>query len=156
MKEVTFFDTSGTFGSVHCLQLRNQPIHLPSLQFKFTKSTDDHQACQITFRISANISDQKLHLSGVFTVTEKSISEIAALWPFARQATTFPGDHLIKTSRSQYQQFSKFQTSVRDVQETASLAPISFVNLICQMKIISAPQNFDENKRKVCPDGSPA
>ena len=68
---VTIFDTSGTFGSVHRLQLCNQPIHLPPLQFKFTKSTDDHQVCQITFHVSDNISDQKLHLFGVFTVTKK-------------------------------------------------------------------------------------
>ena len=65
------FDLLGTFGSVHRLQLCNQPIHLPPLQFKFTKSTDDHQVCQITFRVSDNISDQKLHTPGNLIVTKK-------------------------------------------------------------------------------------
>ena len=35
--------TSAVIGSLHCLQLGHQPVHLPPLQFQLTESTEDHQ-----------------------------------------------------------------------------------------------------------------
>ena len=40
----------GSLGALHRLQLCDQPFHISPLQLKFSKSTDDHQVFQITFR----------------------------------------------------------------------------------------------------------
>ena len=37
------FYTPGPLGSLHCLQFRDQPVHISPFQLKLTKSAEDHQ-----------------------------------------------------------------------------------------------------------------